>query len=161
MGLGTREIISCAALDMFFFFFVVSTIKSTAFILFYAVPQAYRRVPRRNSTVGDPPTSVCRCHGDAMGRKTVRTGRTRRTAHPVSLSACLKSGCDGEGTKTRTDGRHQRDVQAGDIKAQQGALHIITDVWREVWVEKSRLASSFLFPDITSIWPSLFPTSGN
>lgn len=73
-------------------------IKSAAYILFYGVPQAYRRVPRRNSTVGDPPTSVCRCHGDAMGRKTARTGQTRRTVHPVSSSACLKSSRDGEGS---------------------------------------------------------------
>lgn len=36
--------------------------------------------------MGDPPTSVSRCHGDAMGRRIARTGRTRRTARPVSLS---------------------------------------------------------------------------
>lgn len=60
--------------------------------LFYLRPQANRRVPRRNLTAGDPPTSVCRCHGDATARRTARTERTRKTAHLVSLEVALSAG---------------------------------------------------------------------
>ena len=47
-------------------------------------PQANRHALQRNLTVGEP-TSASRCHGDVMGRRIARTGRTRRTARLVSL----------------------------------------------------------------------------
>lgn len=52
----------------------------------YFCPQANRHVLRRNLTVGDPLTSVSRCHGDVTGRRTAKMVRMRRTVPLVSLS---------------------------------------------------------------------------
>ena len=64
--------------------------RSNLPVSFISAPQANRRAPQRNLTVGDPQTSVCRCLGDVTERRTARMGRTRKTAHQVSLASIFQ-----------------------------------------------------------------------